>query len=89
MTRFTVVSSDIADQSLAEAWLIAREPNAVAAASRVIDYELRFDPGSKGQPVREGLRGIVVPPLKAIFEVRESDRIVELAKFALLSEYKK
>jgi len=70
---------------LAELWLNAADRNAVAAAAHAIDQELCGDAPEKGTDLSEGLRSICAPPLKAIFTVREDDRIVEVLRVRSIS----
>src|SRR5579864_4930197 len=79
MTRFTVTWLESAQNRLAEIWNESGEKQAVADAANHIDRELATDPHTKGSPVSEGLRALHVPPLHVLFEVREPDRIVEVA----------
>ena len=78
MTRYTVVWVKSARGELAELWLTALDRNAVTAAARSIDEELRKDAAAKGRELSEGLRTLSAPPLNAIFTVREDDRIAEV-----------
>jgi hypothetical protein len=65
---------------LADVWLIATDPDAVATAAQAIDTELGENAPLKGNGLSEGLRSLFSPPLKAIFAVREEDRIVEVLR---------
>lgn len=78
MTRYTVIWEDDADSDLAEIWLAFSDHNATTAAAHLIDRELAEDAGLKGGELKEGLRVLVVSPLKAIFAVFEDDRIVKV-----------
>jgi hypothetical protein len=65
---------------LAELWLKAPDRNAVTAAANAIDQELGEDAGAKGSELSEGLRTLFASPLRAIFTVREDDRIAEVLR---------
>ncbi len=78
MTRFTVVWKREADDELTEIWLRAADRNPVSEATAAIDRELRDDPGSKGEPVAEGLRKLIIPPLVVLFWVSDEDRRVQV-----------
>lgn len=78
MTRYTVVWVQSALDELAEIWLEVSDRDSVAEAADKIDRELAEDAPAKGSELSEGLRSLFVPPLKAIFAVREADRIAEV-----------
>jgi plasmid stabilization system protein ParE len=78
MTRYTVVWAAAAQGELTEIWINARDRNEVTAAVRALDHQLAGDAPLQGADVSEGLRALVVPPLKVLFAVREADRIVEV-----------
>lgn len=78
MTRDTVIWEEDANSDLAELWLTLPDRNATTAASHAIDRELAEDASTKGDALKEGLRVLVVPPLKAIFAVFKDDRIVKV-----------
>ena len=69
--------------SLAAIWLHAPNRNAVTKAQARIDRLLSTDPIGNGQPVSEGLYSIEVHPLRAIFEVDEATRTVEIVGISL------
>ncbi len=77
MTRYTVVWLESTKDELAELWLDAPNRNAVTTA---VDQQLAENPSMKDAELREGLRSFFAPPLKAIFTVREEDRIVEVLR---------
>jgi hypothetical protein len=76
MTRYTVVWSIPAQNQLARIWIDSDQRQAITAAADAIDARLATDPSTKGEPLKEGLRTLDVPPLHALFEVQELDRIV-------------
>jgi plasmid stabilization system protein ParE len=80
MTRYTVVWVRSAQDDLANLWLNAPDRNAVTTATHAIDQALGENAPSKGSDLREGLRSLFVPPLRAIFTVREDDRIAEVLR---------
>jgi hypothetical protein len=79
MTRFTVTWLRSAEDRLADLWTASTNRQAITDATNAIDRELAVDAHIKGSPVSEGLRGLHIPPLHILFEVRELDRIVEVA----------
>ena len=86
MSRFTVVWQSDAEDDVASIWLSASDRTAVTAATNAIDLELADDPSSKGADVREGLRALDVPPLRAFYDVDEGDRKVEVQCVRLLAD---
>ena len=79
MTRYTVVWVSSAEDELTEIWLRTKNRNQVTKAVYQIDKALAQDPTNVGEELHEGLRTIVVPPLKAIFSINHDDRLVEVA----------
>lgn len=80
MTRYTVSWVQSAQDELADLWLNALDRSVVATAAQAIDEELGEDAPAKGRELSEGLRSLFAPPLKAIFIVREDDRIAEVLR---------
>ena len=80
MIRYTVVWVESAQGELAELWINGPDREAMTAATQAIDKELAIDASHKGTELREGLRAIFSPPLRALFTVREDDRIVEVLR---------
>ena len=80
MTRYIVVWVQSAQDELADLWMNAPNRNAVTTAAHAIDQGLGEDARDKGGELSEGLRSLFAPPLKAIFTVREDDRIVEVLR---------
>ena len=80
MTCYTVVWVRSAQDELAELWLNAPNRNAVTTAAHAIDEQLAEDASINGTELSEGLRSLFAPPLRAIFSVREDDRIVEVLR---------
>jgi hypothetical protein len=64
--------------SLAREWLNATDRNAVAHAGDEIERRLASDPHHNGTDVREGLRQIMLHPLKVQFTIEEDDRLVTI-----------
>ena len=84
MTRYTVTWVPNAQDELAQIWLDAPDRQAVTAATHRIDRELAEDAPTKGTEVSEGLRELIVPPLKVLFTASEADRLVVVAKVHFL-----
>lgn len=84
MTRYTVVWVQSVEDELVEIWLSADDRNAITSATDTIDRELGMDAESKGEDAAEGLRSLIVSPLRVIFTVKTDDRIVEVVRVALL-----
>jgi hypothetical protein len=76
---YTVIWSHAAKNQDAELWLAATDRNAISRATNQIDRLLRQSPKASAIYLREGLWKVIVPPLAAIFEVRDDDCIVEVA----------
>lgn len=74
MTRFTVTWDDEAINDLADIWMQATDPAAVTTASDIVDRTLRLDADCQGKEVQEGLRYLIVSPLRVLFEVWPEDR---------------
>ncbi len=83
--RFTVVWQRDAQDDLATHWLNACDRAAVTVAAARIDVELADDPSEKGQDLREGLRVFDAPPLRAIYDIREADCIVDVVRLSRLT----
>lgn len=83
MTKYTVLWKTSARNELAEIWMNAADRTAITAATHSLDVELANDPERKGMEIREGLRGIDKPPLRALFTVDELDRMVYVDKVRL------
>ena len=84
MTRFTVIFKPQALGELAEAYLAAADRNGVVAAESEICSLLERRPSSAGRELHEGLREIVVAPLRMLFSASEPDRKVEIETVRLL-----
>jgi hypothetical protein len=80
VTRYTVIWHRYAEAELAEAWINARDRNAVSTAARVIDLELAQDAATKGTEVIKGLRAFLAPPLRILYRINEGDRIVKVVR---------
>ncbi|HMP08312.1 MAG TPA: hypothetical protein PJ982_18335 [Lacipirellulaceae bacterium] len=85
MKPFTVVWQSGVQAELASLWLAADDREAVAQAANEIERKLSRDPTRYGLPIKEGLYSIEAPPLRVLFEIREADRIVEVACARLCS----
>ncbi len=80
MHRFTVVWVQSALEELADLWTEAHDSLAITTAAQAVDNELSENPGSKGTEVAEGLRALVIPPIRILYSVDESKSVVEVAK---------
>lgn len=76
MKNYTVYWSRRAHDALAEFWLEVDDRNAIAANR--IDRLLDRDPANTGSDLHEGFRSLCIPPLRVVYEIRESDRSVEI-----------
>jgi hypothetical protein len=78
MIRYTVTYSQDALSALAREWLAAADRSAVTVAGDEVERQLAIDATNKGEEVREGLRRLVVPPLRVQVSVEEQDRTVTI-----------
>lgn len=78
MIRYTVVWHDDALNQLAQLWVNAQNRESVTLAVSAADQHLANDAASKGIAVEGGLRQVVVPPLRLLFSVSDSDRMVKV-----------
>ena len=78
MIRFTLIWSNEAQDQLAQIWLDAPDRKSINDAANRIDALLQYDPHTKGEPVTEGLRSLDAPPLRVLYSVAESDRLVQV-----------
>jgi hypothetical protein len=85
MTRYTVTWVLAVQFDLAQLYLDATDPQAVTDAANAIDVMLATDPASKGTSMKEGLYSLDVPPLRVLYSVSESDRLVEVASVRRLT----
>jgi len=85
MTRYTVVWHKIAEDNLARLWLTTSDRKLITAAANEIDRQLRIDAEFLGETVEDNTRQLVVPPLVAMFRVREADCVVEIGHVRLSS----
>lgn len=76
--KFTVVSTPVANQQLAEIWLQSNDQQAVADASNRIDSLLMHDADRQGRAHPGGWRVLLVPPLIVTFRVSVDDRIATI-----------
>ena len=61
-----------------------RRSEQVSKASYQIDRDLRFHAEEKGTPLSEGLWVIERNPLRAVFEIKEEDRLVRVVSLAIV-----
>ena len=78
MTRFTVVWHQEAEDELARIWLESTHRQAVTTAANTIDRQLADDPDALETYLLAGLRLYAQLPLRAIYRVREEDRLVSV-----------
>jgi hypothetical protein len=79
MNLYTVNWTDDALNELASLWLQASDPDEMTRAQATIDTLLARAPLHHGEAVREGLRRLIVPPLRVLYTVDTSARHVEVA----------
>ena len=85
-TRYTVITTQPADDQLARLWAQAdpADRRSLTQASDRIDLELLVDPDIKGTPlpaISPTLRFLEVSPLRAYYEVSEPDRLVQIIDY--------
>ena len=81
MARYTVISSPIADQQLAQIWLTAPDRDAITRAAAIAERRLAANADQIGESRGGGTRVFFVPPLTIYFEINDPDGIVEVIKF--------
>lgn len=84
MKNYSVYWSRRAHDALAEFWLEVDDRNAVAKAANPIDRLLDHDPANTGADLHEGFRSLCIPPLRVVYEIRESDRSVEIQRVSFI-----
>jgi hypothetical protein len=75
---FTVLWRPLSEGQLAQLWMDAPDRDFVSAAADEIDSLLRRDPQLQGESREGDARILIVPPLVALFEVNEEDRLVHV-----------
>jgi plasmid stabilization system protein ParE len=94
MTRYTVTWHAEAEQELAAIWLSTPDRDGVTAAVRMIDVTLATHPETNtsgnqhirtpthpdttGHAVAEGLRCLIIPPLRVLFVSHSHDCVAEV-----------
>jgi hypothetical protein len=78
MSRYTVIWWPPTLADLATLWMSYPNRQAIRIAADSIDQILAENPSTKGDEVREGLRRLVVPPLKVQFVVEDVDMQVRV-----------
>lgn len=78
MTRYTVTWHQDAEQDLASLWISATDRDDITQAVQAIDLALSSASGSVGDQIAEGLYGLNAPPLRVLYVIRETDRIIEV-----------
>lgn len=81
--NFAVDWSTNATSALAAFWLAAPDRQAVTTAQARIDHLLAADPIANGHHVSEGLYRIDVLPLRALFEIDQSNRLVRVVSLSM------
>lgn len=71
--------NDQAERELAHVWLYTPDRKAVTQAQAMIDALLSADPYNNSLLISEGLRRIIVLPLKVFFQIRDEDGVVEVS----------
>jgi hypothetical protein len=84
MSAYTVFWKQEAFDALAELWLEVEDRNRLTDAANQVDRLLSRDPANAGVPLHEGLFSLNIPPLRVIFEIRDSDNSVEVQRVSLL-----
>jgi hypothetical protein len=77
---YTVVWLPVAENQLARLWTNFADRQAIADAADALDDLLRSDPHGQGESRYGDVRIMFVPPLAALFEIREPDRLVRVLK---------
>jgi hypothetical protein len=73
---YTVVWIKSALDELAELWNNASDRQAVTDAANSIDSILKSNPVDYSESREENLRILFVPPLAALFEISDADRMI-------------
>jgi hypothetical protein len=84
--NWTVLWLPDAEQELADAWLNAPFRDAVTRAAHIIDQLLQRDPENNGQPILNGRRCVLVPPLGVLFRILADEQRVEVIHVWLLTQ---
>jgi hypothetical protein len=84
--KYTVLWKPDAEDALAALWISSPNREALTAAANEIDRLLRTDPTARGEPRSGGRRLLICPPLAVVFQVRESDRFVDVLAVRLLAD---
>lgn len=84
MGTYTVFWKQEAFDTLAELWLEVDNRSRITDAANRIDQSLSRNPARAGTPLHEGLFSLNIPPLRVIFEIRESDKSVEVQRVSLV-----
>jgi hypothetical protein len=78
MIRYTVTWHRDAEQDLASLWMSATDRDDISQAFQAIDVALSSASGAAGDEIAEGLYGLNAPPLRVLYGIRETDRIIEV-----------
>jgi plasmid stabilization system protein ParE len=74
--KYTVIWRPSAEADLADLWIEATDRAAVTQAAAEINRMLTADPLNAGESRSGSDRIVFIPPLMALVEVRELDRLV-------------
>ena len=85
MNRRTVVWLKSAESELASIWLAAGRSEQVTKALYEIDRDLRDDAEQSGTPLSEGLWVIERKPLRAVFEIKDQDKLVRVVSLSVVT----
>lgn len=68
----------MAEQELAELWLVADDKSEVTRVSQAVEEQLRIDPEHAGESRVGPIRLLLEPPLGFVFSVSPDDRLVKV-----------
>lgn len=68
----------MAEQELAELWLVADDKSEVTRVSQAVEEQLRIDPEHAGESRVGPIRLLFEPPLGFVFSVSPDDRLVKV-----------
>lgn len=80
MSRYEVIWKDQALNELASIWTGATDRRAVTSAVAAIDGELASSGEIAGTELAEGLKELVVAPIRVLFELEEAGRVIRVVR---------
>jgi hypothetical protein len=80
MNGYNVEWTRDAEEEPADIWINAADRQAVTRAEAAIQGRLRVDPLNSGTDVSEGLRRLIVPPLRVYYSVDGTQHQVEVSQ---------